>query len=221
MSNSSWPTSSGCSEDDEKALCRSASLPLARSAPARRRAEAPDADSPLDGEWRGRSDGGSCNAPLDYVITIETGIVDGSASTPPRTGPVPNLKKAAPPRADARPVADPRPGQARLVLADRRRLGEGRATAAQGRLTVTMQGAPLVVTESGGCGRQRTDARAELAACQRELRCSMRMSERTLARSGSDASPSPGCALRGRRAGGRRRPAAFPARTSRVHRGRD
>ena len=35
--------------------------------------------SALDGNWRGTSDGGSCNAPLDYVLSIETGIVDGSA----------------------------------------------------------------------------------------------------------------------------------------------
>jgi len=30
---------------------------------------------PLDGDWRGKSDGGSCNAPLDYVLHIESGIV--------------------------------------------------------------------------------------------------------------------------------------------------
>ena len=51
----------------------------------------------LDGEWRGRSDGGSCNAPLDYVITIENGFVDGSAYDTTAHGPVPNLKKAPPP----------------------------------------------------------------------------------------------------------------------------
>jgi len=37
------------------------------------------APTPLDGAWRGRSDGGSCNAPLDYVLTIENGFVDGSS----------------------------------------------------------------------------------------------------------------------------------------------
>ena len=40
---------------------------------------APAPTSALDGDWRGTSDGGSCNAPLDFVITIENGFVDGSA----------------------------------------------------------------------------------------------------------------------------------------------
>ena len=35
--------------------------------------------SPIDGNWSGRSDGGSCNAPLDYAISIDSGIVDGTA----------------------------------------------------------------------------------------------------------------------------------------------
>ena len=83
------------------------------------------APTPLDGEWRGRSDGGSCNAPLEYVIFIESGLVDGSATDATARGPVPNTRKGPPPRTDARPVADPRAGEARLVLADRRRLGEG------------------------------------------------------------------------------------------------
>ena len=30
------------------------------------------APTPLDGQWRGRSDGGSCNAPLDLNL-FETG----------------------------------------------------------------------------------------------------------------------------------------------------
>src|SRR5512143_2664831 len=53
--------------------------------------------SPLDGEWRGKSDGGSCNAPLDFQLSIEAGIVDGTASDPSAHGPVPNLKKTEPP----------------------------------------------------------------------------------------------------------------------------
>jgi hypothetical protein len=43
--------------------------------------------SPLDGTWRGRSDGGSCNAPLDYAITIEEGFVDGTAFDTTAHGP--------------------------------------------------------------------------------------------------------------------------------------
>ena len=53
--------------------------------------------SPLDGQWRGRSDGGSCNAPLDYLLFIQNGFVDGSAYDTTAHGPVPNQRKAAPP----------------------------------------------------------------------------------------------------------------------------
>ena len=63
---------------------------------APRRAE-PAPTSALDGEWRGTSDGGSCNAPLDYVLTIENGFVDGSASDTTAHGPVPNTQEGPPP----------------------------------------------------------------------------------------------------------------------------
>jgi hypothetical protein len=108
--------------------------------------------SPMDGQWRGRSDGGSCNAPLDYDITIESGIVDGSAYDSSAKGPVPNQKKTAPPA--------PTPGLWQLhglakpgtfsllavasVKADDRR---------EERVTATLQGNTLTVKESGGCGR--------------------------------------------------------------------
>ncbi len=110
------------------------------------------APSPADGQWRGRSDGGSCNAPLDFDITIESGIVDGSAYDTTAKGPVPNLKKSAPP--------PPTPGLWQIhglakpgtfsllavasVKADDRR---------EGRLSASVQGNTLTVTESGGCGR--------------------------------------------------------------------
>ena len=125
-------------------------LALAAAGPAF--AQAPTPSSPLDGEWRGRSDGGSCNAPLDYALTIDTGIVDGSAYDNTAKGPVPNLKKSAPPPPtpglwQIHGLA--RPGSFSLlavasVKADDRR---------EGRLTATLQGSTLVVTESGGCGR--------------------------------------------------------------------
>jgi hypothetical protein len=57
----------------------------------------PAPTSALDGEWRGTSDGGSCNAPLDYVLTIENGFVDGSSYDTTARGPVPNPSKQAPP----------------------------------------------------------------------------------------------------------------------------
>ncbi len=108
--------------------------------------------SALDGTWRGRSDGGSCNAPLDYAITIEDGFVDGTAFDTTAHGPVPNLKKAPPP--------PPGPGLWQLhgvvksgsfsLLAVASVKAEDRRVE---RLTVTRQGAVLVVTEGGGCGR--------------------------------------------------------------------
>ena len=108
--------------------------------------------SPVDGQWRGRSDGGSCNAPLDYDITIESGIVGGSAYDGTAKGPVPNLKKAAPP--------PPTPGLWQLhglakpgtfsLLAVASVKAEDRR---EQRLTATLQGNTLTVSESGGCGR--------------------------------------------------------------------
>ncbi len=109
--------------------------------------------TPLDGEWRGTSDGGSCNAPLDYVLTIEAGIVDGSAFDTMARGPVPNPKKTAPP--------PPGPGLWQIhglaktsgpfsLLA----VASVRATdRREGRLTATAQGGVLTVKETGGCGR--------------------------------------------------------------------
>ena len=108
--------------------------------------------SPLDGTWRGRSDGGSCNAPLDYAITIDEGFVDGTAFDTTAHGPVPNLRKAPPP--------PPGPGLWQLhgvvksgsftVLAVASVKHNDRRTE---RLTVTPQGSVLVVVEGGECGR--------------------------------------------------------------------
>ena len=110
------------------------------------------APTPLDGSWRGRSDGGACNAPLDYDLTIETGIVDGSAYDGTARGPVPNTKKGAPP--------PPTPGLWQIhgmaksgsfsLIAVASVKGTDRR---ESRLTVTEQGNILTVTESGGCGR--------------------------------------------------------------------
>jgi len=108
--------------------------------------------SPLDGQWRGTSDGGSCNAPLDYVITIESGIVDGSAFDTTAKGPQPNLKKAPPPAPGpglwqvygvAKGDSFPLTAYASVQGAARR----------SSKLAVVAQGNTLTVTESGGCGR--------------------------------------------------------------------
>lgn len=132
---------------------RLASLPvlLALAVPAA--AQSPDAPSPLDGEWRGRSDGGSCNAPLDYILTIESGIVDGSAFDTTAHGPVPNLRKAP------EPAPGPglwqihglaRGGSFSLMTVASVKGTEHRA----GKLSVNASGGALTVTEAGGCGRK-------------------------------------------------------------------
>ena len=109
--------------------------------------------SSLDGEWRGKSDGGSCNAPLDYVITIENGFVDGSAYDATAHGPVPNLRKAPAPAPTpglwqihgvARPSGPFSLVSVASVKADDRR---------QGKLTARSEGAGLVVSENSGCRR--------------------------------------------------------------------
>ena len=107
----------------------------------------------LDGQWRGRSDGGSCNAPLDYVITIENGFVDGSAFDTTAHGPVPNLKKAPPPAPTPglwqihgvvrNPASFPLLGVASVKAADRR----------EGKLTARSEGGSLVISENSGCRR--------------------------------------------------------------------
>ena len=109
----------------------------------------------LDGEWKGRSNGGSCNAPLDYQLSIDTGIVDGTANDPSARGPVPNLKKTAPPA--------PTPslwqihgivkGGSFSLMTTASVKAEDRRS---GKLSVSVQGATLVVTEEGGCRRAAT-----------------------------------------------------------------
>jgi hypothetical protein len=108
--------------------------------------------SPLDGDWRGRSDGGSCNAPLDYVLHIESGIVDGSASDPSVKGPAPNPRKTAPPPPGAGlwQIYGVAKGNSFSLQALASVQGSDRRS---GKLTVSAQGSTLTITESSGCGR--------------------------------------------------------------------
>jgi hypothetical protein len=110
------------------------------------------APTPADGQWRGRSDGGQCNAPLDYELTIDSGIVDGSAYDTSARGPVPNPKKTAPPSPtpglwQIHGLA--KPGSFSLLAVASVRATDRR----EGRLTASLQGNTLTITESGGCGR--------------------------------------------------------------------
>jgi hypothetical protein len=109
--------------------------------------------SPLDGQWRGTSDGGSCNAPLDYVLTIEDGFVDGSAFDTTARGPVPNVHHA--------PAPEPGPGLWQIhglvrpsgsfsLISVASVKGTDRR---EGKLTARGEGGALVVTETSGCRR--------------------------------------------------------------------
>ncbi len=120
--------------------------------------EIPATPTPLDGDWIGRSNGGSCNAPLDFALTIEGGIVDGTAYDTTAHGPVPNLHKSAPP--------PPTPGLWQIhglakgtsfsLLTVASVQGSDRRA---GKLTVTVQGSALSIAENGGCGRTANLAR--------------------------------------------------------------
>jgi hypothetical protein len=109
--------------------------------------------SPLDGQWRGTSDGGSCNAPLDYLLTIDYGVVDGSAYDTTAHGPVPNQRHGAPPA--------PSPGLWQIhglakagstfsLISVASVRGTDRR---EGKLTARSDGGSLVVTETSGCRR--------------------------------------------------------------------
>jgi hypothetical protein len=109
--------------------------------------------SSVDGQWRGTSDGGSCNAPLEYTLFIESGIVDGTATDATAQGPVPNLKKTAPPPPtpglwQIHGLAKPGSFQLMAVASVK-----GAAERRGGKLNVSSQGGILTVTEAGGCGR--------------------------------------------------------------------
>ena len=127
-------------------------VPLVGGGPCRSR-QTPAPTSSLDGEWRGRSDGGSCNAPLDFVITIENGFVDGSAYDTTAHGPVPNLKKAPPPAPtpglwQIHGLAKPS-GPFSLVSVASVKATDRR----QGKLTARSEGGGLVISENSGCRR--------------------------------------------------------------------
>jgi hypothetical protein len=130
----------------------SASAQTRAPAPAPQGTPTPAPASPLDGQWRGTSDGGSCNAPLDYQITIESGIVDGSAYDTTARGPVPNPNKSAPP--------PPGPGLWQIHgLAKAGSFNLLSVASVKGtqhrrmQLTARADGGSLVVTESSGCKR--------------------------------------------------------------------
>lgn len=115
--------------------------------------QTPAPTSALDGEWKGTSDGGSCNAPLDYQITIENGFVDGSAYDTTARGPVPNTSKGPP------PAPTPSLWQIHGVA---RNTGPFSLIAVasvkgrdhpQGKLTARSEGGGLTVTETSGCRR--------------------------------------------------------------------
>ena len=111
----------------KRVRCLAASACALRDRPARRLRRPgaePSAASTANGA--ARSDGGSCNAPLDYVITIENGFVDGSGLRHHRARarcPTSRRRRRRRRRpACGRSTAWPSPA---AFLAARRRLGEG------------------------------------------------------------------------------------------------
>ncbi len=113
----------------------------------------PAPTSALDGEWKGTSDGGSCNAPLDYQITIENGFVDGSSYDTTAQGPRPNPNKAAPP--------PPGPGLWQIhgvvgktgsfsLIAVASVKGTSHR---EGKLAARSEGSGLTISETSGCRR--------------------------------------------------------------------
>ena len=116
--------------------------------------------TPLDGQWRGTSDGGSCNAPLDYQLSIESGIVDGSAFDTTARGPAPNTRHAPPPAPgpglwQIHGVA--RSGASFPLLSVASVKGSDRR---EGKLSARLDGGTLVVSETGGCRRTARLSRA-------------------------------------------------------------
>jgi hypothetical protein len=116
--------------------------------------------SALDGQWKGTSDGGSCNAPLEYVLTIENGFVDGSSFDTTARGPVPNTSRAAPPEPTAslwqiHGVARNTGTFSLIAVAS----VKGRSHR-EGKLSARSDGGGLTITETGGCRRTARLARS-------------------------------------------------------------
>jgi hypothetical protein len=116
--------------------------------------------SALDGQWTGTSDGGSCNAPLEYVLTIENGFVDGSSFDTTARGPVPNTSRAAPPEPTAslwqiHGVARNTGTFSLIAVAS----VKGRSHR-EGKLSARSDGGGLTITETGGCRRTARLARS-------------------------------------------------------------
>ena len=86
------------------------------------------------------------------MITIESGIVDGSAFDTTTRGPQPNLKKAPPPAPGPGlwQVYGVAKGDSFPLTAYASVQGAARRST---KLAVVAQGNTLTVTESGGCGR--------------------------------------------------------------------
>ena len=126
--------------------------PASPVAPPQGSAE-PVPTSALDGNWRGTSDGGACNAPLDYLLTIENGFVDGSATDTTAHGPVPNTHHGPPPA--------PTPGLWQIhgvarntgpfsLISVASVKGSDRR---EGKLSAQSDDGGLVVSETSGCRR--------------------------------------------------------------------
>ena len=133
-------------------LCAS-TVAFAQAPQPRPASLSPAPTSVFDGQWRGISDSGAC-APLEVVLSIEYGLVDGTAFDTGARGPQPNPSKAA------APAATPRLWQLHgaagngasftLLATASVRVAADRRTA---RITVRRDGGGLVLSEDSGCKR--------------------------------------------------------------------
>jgi len=128
-----------------------ASLMIATVGGAVAQSRRPTAESALpptaaDGAWRGRSDAGSCNQPMDVNLTIEGGLVEGTG------------KESAGKTALLWSYHGRTKSNGTIEL-----LGHASAFppqhATQSRLTGKVETARILLSESGGCGRSMTLSR--------------------------------------------------------------
>jgi hypothetical protein len=106
----------------------------------------PPAATPADGRWRGQTDAGSCGQSMDVLVTVEGGLLEGTArETAGKTPLLWSYHGRARPDGTVQAVGHASafpPQQAKQV-----------------KLAGRLQDGRLTIAESGGCGRTATLSR--------------------------------------------------------------